>query len=60
MGCYSVLCNEREECCGFMTEKVENRSDSALRVIFRVSSRQHGGTLRCQRRQGETRPGSTM
>lgn len=51
---------EGKERCGFKTEKVENRRDSALGEIVRVSSRQHSGTLRYQRRQGETYPRSTM
>lgn len=49
-----------EKSCGFKTEKVENRRDSALGEMLRVSNGQHYGIRKYQRRQGESHPGSTM
>lgn len=49
----SFMQREGRGCCGFKTEKVANRRNSALGEILRESSRHHGGTLRYQRRQRE-------
>lgn len=49
----SFMQREGRGCCGFKTEKVVNRRNSALGETLRESSRHHGGTLRYQRRQRE-------